>query len=334
MKAKDCDGFYYMARIHDLKQGYRPYKYHKGNPYTIQNIKHLLTIENRNIMLLSNEYENSYTKMHVKCLIDGYEWYSTSGNLIAGNGCRVCAKNYTPTFEEFKSDILHKYYDKYKNLNFIKESYKTISNYMIVENQYGACWIKPEKMKIGRTPTIESALCPNLYFKNQAKEIHGNKYDYSKVEYNGSRVDVIIICKEHGEFLQKPANHLNGHGCSHCSVFSMAEVRICEVLNKYNINHVRNKKFHGLVGVRGGSLSYDFYLPNFNILIEAQGQQHEKSIPFFGGEENFNRQKEHDKRKYNYATTNNYDLFEIWYYDYKNIENMLINKLNLKDMGV
>lgn len=46
---------------------------------------------------------------------------------------------------------------------------------------------------------------------------HGNKYDYSKVEYNGPREKVIIICPEHGEFTQKPYVHWNGSHCRKCA---------------------------------------------------------------------------------------------------------------------
>ena len=53
-------------------------------------------------------------------------------------------------------------------------------------------------------------------FINRAKEVHGDKYDYSKVEYVNSQTKVCIICPEHGEFWQKPYNHLNGNGCPSC----------------------------------------------------------------------------------------------------------------------
>lgn len=53
-------------------------------------------------------------------------------------------------------------------------------------------------------------------FIKKAKEIHGNKYDYSKVEYTNSRTKVCIICPKHGEFWQKAGTHLEGHGCPLC----------------------------------------------------------------------------------------------------------------------
>ena len=53
-------------------------------------------------------------------------------------------------------------------------------------------------------------------FISKAKEVHGNKYDYSKVEYVNNHTKVCIICPKHGEFWQTPNHHLLGHGCSKC----------------------------------------------------------------------------------------------------------------------
>ena len=55
-------------------------------------------------------------------------------------------------------------------------------------------------------------------FIKKAKEVHGDKYDYSKVEYKNNKTPVTIICPIHGEFRQRPANHLNGNGCKKCAV--------------------------------------------------------------------------------------------------------------------
>lgn len=53
-------------------------------------------------------------------------------------------------------------------------------------------------------------------FIERARKIHGNKYDYSKVEYINSKTKVCIICPEHGEFWQTPNDHLRGKGCRKC----------------------------------------------------------------------------------------------------------------------
>ena len=54
-------------------------------------------------------------------------------------------------------------------------------------------------------------------FIEKARQVHGDKYDYSKVEYVNSATKVCIICPEHGEFWQRPHNHLMGKGCCACA---------------------------------------------------------------------------------------------------------------------
>lgn len=54
-------------------------------------------------------------------------------------------------------------------------------------------------------------------FIKKAINVHGFIYDYSRVVYEKSNICVVIICKSHGEFQQRPNNHLNGTGCTKCS---------------------------------------------------------------------------------------------------------------------
>lgn len=56
----------------------------------------------------------------------------------------------------------------------------------------------------------------NAVFIEKARAVHGDKYDYSKVDYINNHTNVCIICPKHGEFLQIPNNHLNGYGCHIC----------------------------------------------------------------------------------------------------------------------
>lgn len=73
-------------------------------------------------------------------------------------------------------------------------------------------------------------------FIARAKEIHGDKYDYSKTTYDGYEIPTTIICPKHGEFQQKPKAHvLQKHGCPQCGV---------EVAIKKNIsNRLTTKQF-------------------------------------------------------------------------------------------
>lgn len=55
-------------------------------------------------------------------------------------------------------------------------------------------------------------------FEDRACAVHGNRYDYSKVEYANAHAKVIILCRYHGEFLQTPTNHIHvGQGCPVCA---------------------------------------------------------------------------------------------------------------------
>jgi hypothetical protein len=83
--------------------------------------------------------------------------------------------------------------------------------------KYGKVKQLPQHHLAGRNPT---PLDYNIKFKVDSKEIHGDKYDYSRVDYKNSKTPVTIVCKEHGEFQQKPYHHLQGSGCKKCGIIS------------------------------------------------------------------------------------------------------------------
>ena len=57
----------------------------------------------------------------------------------------------------------------------------------------------------------------NEIFIKKAQQIHGNKYDYSEINYINSHTEIKILCREHGYFNQMPLNHLKGNQCYKCS---------------------------------------------------------------------------------------------------------------------
>ena len=58
-----------------------------------------------------------------------------------------------------------------------------------------------------------------LDFIERARGVHGDIYDYSKVDYRDIHSNVEIICRKHDSFFQSPSNHLKGHGCSICNKY-------------------------------------------------------------------------------------------------------------------
>lgn len=83
-------------------------------------------------------------------------------------------------------------------------------------------------------------LLTTLDFVNKAKKIHGDKYDYSKVEYIDHKTDVCIICPIHGAFWQKPRTHLKGANCQKCATEKRTTKRIvmCDYCGKEFFRHV------------------------------------------------------------------------------------------------
>lgn len=120
------------------------------------------------------------------------------------------------TTEEFiqKSKAIHG--DKY---DYSKVEYiDTHSKVVIICPEHGEFKQRPSNHKTGiGCPKCSGTEQSNTEdFIRKAKEIHGDKYDYSKVNYTYNRGKVIIICSEHGEFIQIPHDHLHGSGCSKC----------------------------------------------------------------------------------------------------------------------
>lgn len=84
-------------------------------------------------------------------------------------------------------------------------------------------------------------------FIGKAKEIHGNKYDYSKVEYVNIRTKVEIICKKHGVFFQISKVHLEGHGCDKCGDLAKSEKLLLKNSKKSSEYFVRQAiEVHGV----------------------------------------------------------------------------------------
>lgn len=154
---------------------------------------------------------------------------------------------------------------------------------------------KGEKLSLEQRSNTEE-------FIKKAKQIHGNKYDYSKVKYIKSNVKVIITCPIHGEFSTRPNDHLNGKGCPTCNE-SHLETCIRALLEENKVQYEQWKHFHFL-----GKQTLDFYLPKYKVGIECQGGQHFKMVKHFGGEDKFKRTIDLDLYKKKFCNENGIKL--------------------------
>lgn len=142
--------------------------------------------------------------------------------------------------------------------------YTNASNHL---SGYGCPKCKSEKL----SSTFSSS---KDEFIKKANIIHGNKYDYSKVNYVNNSTPVEIICSQHGPFKQIPHNHLQGKGCPKC-VESKLEESVRQFLED---NSIEFKQYYHTHWLKRQSL--DFFLPKFNCAIECQGEQHYKEGHF------------------------------------------------------
>jgi len=139
---------------------------------------------------------------------------------------------------------------------------------------------------------------------------------------NNNKIPVTITCLIHGDFEQIPTDHTSHrNGCPVCKS-SKGEKRIKTYLDTANIKYVRQ------YSLPGSRYKYDFYLPELNILIEYDGEQHFKPVKIFGGEKTFKRIKERDKEKDTLAYIHGIPLIRIKYDKFSKLEDYLEHEIS------
>lgn len=110
-------------------------------------------------------------------------------------------------------------------------------------------------------------------FITDAKRVHGDKFDYSKTEYEHSHKHVTIICKEHGEFEQLPNNHLDGRGCPICgqifsqnNFISKGELELQEFIKSIYKGNIQTS-CRSIITPE----ELDVYIPDLKIAFEFDG---------------------------------------------------------------
>ena len=276
-------------------------------------------------------YVDSHTKVCIICPEHG-EFWQKPDNHLNGWGCKKCGLKISSekrklTKENFilKAREIHGWKYDYSKVEYVDNSTKVC----IICPEHGEFWQTPNNHLNGYgcqlcgKNIVGEKLRKNIEtFINDSREVHGDKYDYSKVKYKNNKIKVCIICPEHGEFWQTPNDHLDGCGCPSCNEYKL-EKEIKDFLIENNINFESQKRFSWL-----GLQSLDFYLPDYNVGIECQGIQHFEPKDFFGGEKAFKEQVERDIKKYQKCLHNNIKLYYYSNINY-NTEEIYTNKYSL-----
>ena len=148
------------------------------------------------------------------------------------------------------------------------------------------------------------------------------------VSYINMKTNILVKCPNgHKSYFTNFDRFKRGDRCPYCNE-SKGEKKINEILNKYNMNFKSQYKFNNCKSKR--ELPFDFYISDLNIAIEYDGIQHYKIIEYFSGLDGFITTKIHDVIKTRYCEDNNIKLIRIPYWEYDDIESILIKELNLK----
>lgn len=261
------------------------------------------------------DYTNNKRPVIITCSKHG-DFLQTPNNHLRGKGCRHCGnehkKLYTSNTEEFikKSRKIHGNKYNYNEVNY----HNCKSPVTIICPNHGPFHQIPNGHLNGNgcLECVRDSQTSNTEeFIQKSVKLHGNKYDYSKVDYQGALNKVTINCSIHGDFDQTPNDHLRGCGCPNCFE-SKGERHIATILNSNNIQFVRQKTFNECRG-KLNPLRFDFFLSDLNVLIEYDGVQHTKPIDFWGGEKGLKKQQHLDTIKNKFASDNNILLIRVPY---------------------
>jgi len=270
-------------------------------------------------------YVNSKKKVKIICSIHGVFEQSPVHHYLRKHGCPKCSINKKLNTSEYinKAIKIHGNKYDYSLVNYVnaKTKIKIICPaHGIFEQEAGS----HTDQKTGCPMCSKKYNYSTKEFIEMSINLHGDKYDYSLVNYKNNYSKIIILCKTHGEFNQIPSNHLSGKGCDLCNS-SKNENLIALFLTKKNIDFIPQYKFNDCKNIK--KLPFDFYLPSYNTCIEFQGRQHYEPIAFFGGDIGFLKQQKRDEIKEIFCQKNNIKLIKIKYND--NIFNILSTQLKL-----
>lgn len=273
---------------------------------------------------LLSEYKNMATPLEMKCPKGHITKTMNFGSFKRGCRCSVCSKRaklqYSFVKEQFEKEGYTLISKDYKNAN---TKLKTICpkghNWEVT---YGHFY---DGKRCGECDPSKK-----LDYNFVKSEFEKRGYILISKKYINACSSLEVICPK-GHFTNTITwhNFKKGQGCKICNE-SKGEKKIAEVLDKNNIKYTREYRFEDCKDKY--TLPFDFYLGKINnteIIIEYDGIQHFKAQEHLGGEEELVRVQKRDNIKNEYCKKNNINLIRIPYWEFKNIEKILLKNLNL-----
>lgn len=286
--------------------------------------------------ILTTEIFNAKTRVKCECKKCGYQWKTTAQKLILRkSGCGRC-------HGAVKFD--NKYFlERIKNEN---PTILPLESYINDRTPLKCrCLVCGNEWKIAPTKLHQGEGCPQCFRKKISSQ-YSKSHDLFVREMKDVDPTIIIltqykntktkvrckcqVCKH--EWSATPANLLKYRGCPECSS-SHGERRIHHYLKTHGIQYVSQKVFDECKDKR--PLRFDFYLPQLNMVIEFDGEQHFHPVKFSYyalSKKTIQSQYEDIVRKDNiknkFCKENDIAILRIPYWDYKNIEKILEKQIS------
>lgn len=330
---KDFLGYKYDVVLTNILRQSKIEKFHKHNPFTLENISLWIKLNNKKIELCKdNIYIGGHKKLRFHCFvcndIFSATWTDYSHYI---NDCPICIGQQVGR----KTSLNYLLPDLAKELslenNFTGRDVTLYSNKLAI----WVCRVCGYKWKAKICARSIGTGCPacsgnsvsdknrlSILFPELCLEWHltknGNMFP-ENVSY-GSEKNIWWKCLFCGHVWQSIIyNRTKGKGCPKCKE-SKGEKRISNFFDINNIFYIPQYTFEDCVGKKR-LLPFDFYLPEYNILIEYDGTIH--FLDKFNSPKEFEEMKKRDTIKTKYCKDNNIPVLRIPYWDFNNIETIL-----------
>lgn len=276
--------------------------------------------------LLTTEYINNKQQLEYICP-NGHKHHVRLANFITGYGCPYCYGNIKYTYKEVREYIE-------------KQGYKLLSTeYINTDSKL--------KLECPEGHKYETTFYRFKNKENKCPYCYGNaKHNYEEVkeyiekegfmllsvEYINNKSSLDIQCPKGHIFHPTLDNFQHGTRCPYCAKKYKGEENIANYLSSWDINYARQYKFEKCKNNR--VLPFDFYLLDYNICIEYNGEQHYNPVDFAGkgkewAENKLKNTQNVDNIKSQYCKDNNIKLIIIPYFEFDNIEKILKKELNI-----
>ena len=304
----------------------------ESNPYSIHNIKQFLKNIQSDIVLLSDNYKNNKQKLKWKCScgeIFELSWQSFQHR--PRKTCSLCSRNRVGvehySLEYVKNECLK------RGLEKIDDEYVDSKTPFLVRNKEGYLDEKCFTSIMQNKTHIKFDVNNKYFYDNIRHWFYVNNYNCDIIEdsYHSNKEKMKFKC-ECGKVYECLISSIlyNNTPSVRCPVCSRSlsnnELKIKHYLENKKIKYKQQYKYPDCKLVK--PLPFDFYLPDKNILIEIDGEQHYKQ-KFNMTEDEFDKVKIRDKIKDEYCKNNNITLIRIpyWYMYNKKYKNILDNFL-------